>query len=313
MVECRHKKKQSLYSLERLIIMSTVNAETVAEIVKRNFNFSVDKFRLSGPDNMKTPFYGLFRSDDASSVGQSCKAGYVPHTTEDVLALTEAAQCAFDNDVQVDCHFDNGHYLKISPNMEKRKSIFGTADNIFPRILINASYNGRAFRASMGWFRDLCMNMAEMKQISGTSVNIRHSTGLRGKMDALIAQFNTLKQSWGTLETVIEGLESHTVNLASFMTEVYGEPSTTEGRGLTIHQNRTEAIISRVISERQRSGRPALTPGNVQVSAWEAYNAIQGYSQHVATRKGNPGSFARIIAANNDKAVLKAESLVLAL
>jgi hypothetical protein len=48
------------------------------------------------------------------------------------------------------------------------------------------------------------------------------------------------------------------------------------------------------------------------VSAWEAYNAIQGYVQHDATRKGNPSDFARIISAANDQAVKKAESLVLA-
>jgi hypothetical protein len=50
------------------------------------------------------------------------------------------------------------------------------------------------------------------------------------------------------------------------------------------------------------------------VSAWEAYNAVQGFVQHDAQAKqGFKGSFDRILRASNDANVRKAEKLVLEL
>ena len=42
--------------------MSSVS-NSVSDQVRSTFNFTVDKFPLSGPDGMSTPLYGLFRSD----------------------------------------------------------------------------------------------------------------------------------------------------------------------------------------------------------------------------------------------------------
>jgi hypothetical protein len=47
------------------------------------------------------------------------------------------------------------------------------------------------------------------------------------------------------------------------------------------------------------------------VSAWEAYNAVQGYTQHDASRKGNATNFDRILLASRDKNVRMAEELLL--
>ena len=53
---------------------------------------------------------------------------------------------------------------------------------------------------------------------------------------------------------------------------------------------------------------------NSTVSAWEAYNAIQGYVQHDAQAKeGFKGEFDRILRASNSADVRKAEKLVLAM
>jgi hypothetical protein len=63
--------------------------------------------------------------------------------------------------------------------------------------------------------------------------------------------------------------------------------------------------------ERISTGRPQLTN---TVSAWEAYNAIQGFVQHDAQAKqGFKGQFDRILRASNDANVRKAEKLVLEL
>jgi hypothetical protein len=45
------------------------------------------------------------------------------------------------------------------------------------------------------------------------------------------------------------------------------------------------------------------------VSGWEAYNAIQGYVQHDATRHGKADEMHRIVLAANDAAVQRAERL----
>ena len=65
-----------------------VLSNEVSTKVSEAFNFTVDKFPLSGPDGMRTPWYALFRSDTESVVGNgSVTSRYVPHQTDDVLAL----------------------------------------------------------------------------------------------------------------------------------------------------------------------------------------------------------------------------------
>jgi hypothetical protein len=60
-------------------------------------------------------------------------------------------------------------------------------------------------------------------------------------------------------------------------------------------------------------------PDNFVVSAWEAYNAIQGHVQHDMTWRGTggdsrsaSGQFERIIRAASNSSVKKAEKLALA-
>ena len=292
--------------------MSSVS-NSVSDKIRSTFDFSVDKFPLSGPDGMKTPLYGLFRSDNSKLVGsRSVTARYHPHTTDDVCALADAAENAFDDDIDIRCHFRAGHYVDVKPNLAQRKAVYGTEDNIWPRVLIRAGYDGESFRASLGYFRDACDNMAMMSMVNGTSVCIRHTSGLRSKMDELIATFNTLKNSWSNLTDVVDQMQSREVVLADFLNQLYPQPTVAEGRGVTIHRNRTESIVRRVMRERMSTGRPTLV-GDFKISAWEAYNAIQGYVQHDAVaRKGFSGEFDRIIRAANDQTVRKAERLALA-
>jgi hypothetical protein len=148
--------------------------------------------------------------------------------------------------------------------------------------------------------------------VKETSVSIRHTSGLRAKMDDLIQSFELVKQSWGTLSTVIANLENRQVQMVDFLKQIYGEPSENK-RGITVHQNRTEAIFKRLYRERSLTGRPAMD-SSFTVSAWEAFNAIQGFVQHDAQAKtGFKGEFDRILRASNDQAVLKAENIVMGL
>jgi hypothetical protein len=288
----------------------SVVSDSVVDTVKSKFDFTVDKFPLSGPDGLKTPLYGLFRSDTMEFVGKPCSKHYVAHQSDDVLALVESAGEAFEGVGDVQCHFRDGHYVSIAPSKSERRAIYGTSDNIFPRFIVNAGYDGRAFSAIMGFYRDACSNLAMMRQVEGTSVSIRHGSGLREKMDDLIQTFSVLRESWATLGDVIAELQTREVRMADFLDEVYGQPNEDSKRAITVHKNRTKSIWTRLNRERFMTQRPTMQDD--RVSAWEAYNAVQGYVQHDATRKGSPSDFARIIQASNDSAVKKAESLALA-
>jgi hypothetical protein len=293
--------------------MTTMIANNVADRVRSAFGFSVDKFPLSGPEGMRTPFYGLFKSDDGTAVGYgSVSDRYEPHTTDDVLALVEAAGHAFDGVADVRCHFDHGHYVSIQPSKEQRLAVYGKSDNVFPRIVIDAGYGGQAFRASLGLYRDLCRNMMILRQAEGTTVSIRHTSSLRLQMDELVTTFASLEQTWGNLQAVVQQMASREVRMVEFLNAVYGEPKSDEGRSVTIHRNRTEAIFRRLQNERIRTGRGTMGNDFV-VTAWDAFNAVQGYVQHDATRRGRPSDMERIISALHDTKVAAAERIALAL
>ena len=81
---------------------------------------------------MKTPFYGLFRDDNQEVVGSgSVTARYVPHQTDDVLALVEAASTAFEGVADLSCGFRDGHFVTIQPSKDFRRSIFGMLTTCF--------------------------------------------------------------------------------------------------------------------------------------------------------------------------------------
>lgn len=288
------------------------------EIIKSKFDFSVDKFPLCGPDNMPTPYYGLFRSDNQQVVaGSSVSARYQPHTTDDVVALAEAAAEVFDDQIDVQCHFRDGHYLTLAPSKEYRREIFSgrnstSTDSIFPRVIIKAGYDGEAFSATLGYYRDLCRNLARISTVKDTVVRIHHTSGLRSKIDDLIRQFETIRGSWDRLYETVAQMNSRDVVLSDFLNSIYGQPEKTEGASVTIHRNRTEAIFKRLQRERFALGLGSI-PSDFKVSAWDAYNAVQGYVQHDARRNSDyNNSFDRILLSLNDKAVRKAEALALA-
>jgi hypothetical protein len=290
--------------------MTAIITNNVAEKVQRAFDFTIDKFPLVGPEGMRTPFYGLFRSDNCTAVGYgSVSDRYTPHTTDDVLALVEAAGHAFNGVADVQCHFDHGHYVSIQPNKEQRMEVYRN-DSVFPRIVIDAGYGGQAFRASLGMYRDLCRNMMIMRQAEGTTVSIRHTASLRLQMDELVTTFASLEQTWGNLTTVVQEMANREVRMVEFLNAIYGEPKSDEGRSVTIHRNRTEAIFRRLQSERVRTGRGTMGSDFI-VTGWEAFQAVQGYVQHDATRKGRPSEMERIVRALHDTKVAAAERLAL--
>lgn len=285
--------------------MTTTTLDNVLETVANDFEFSVNKFPLYGPDRMPTNAYGLFRSDNSEHIGRVCAKGYVPHTTDDVLALTEAACNVFDGSVKVRTHFEHGHYVDITPSDENRIAVYDGQDSMFPRFMINGSYNGRGFSATLGYYRDLCRNLAMMRRTNtATHVSIRHSSNLRSRMDSLIETFATLKEEWQTLENVIHQLTEIPLNVERFMREVYPEPD----KASTKYENKISKVLMRLAVESNRLNLPDPLATR-EASAWMLFNAVQGYEQHDSIRSRGITDFGRVVKAENQFS-RKAEAIV---
>lgn len=290
--------------------MNEMMTNSVAEQVRGAFNFTVEKFPLTGPDGMRTPHYGLFRSDNGQCVAGAVSGRYVPHTTDDVLALVEAAGSVFGGTAAVQTHFDDGHYVTIQPSREYRLSVFGSRDNVFPRLILDAPYGGTgSFTGTVGLFRDLCRNLSRLRSVSSATVSVIHNSNLRSRMDELRTTFASLDAGWQNLSLVIRQMEDRRVRMVDFLNAVYGEPGDRDGRSLTMHKNRTEAIFNRLLRERVQSGRGDIGNDFV-VSGWEAWNAVQGYVQHDKTRRGSPSEMDRVVRSLHDASVARAERLV---
>ncbi len=279
--------------------MTTIAINDALETVANAFDFHVEKQKVAlGPDCIPTNSYGLVRYNQDGSrehVGRFCSKNYVPHTTDDVLALTEAACNVFDGDVKVRTHFEHGHYVDITPSDQDRITVYGGKDSLFPRFMINGSYNGRGFSASLGYYRDLCRNLAMMKKVNeGSHVSIAHTSHLRSRMDSLIDTFSTLKEKWQTMSTRIAQLTEIPLNVEQFMRDVYGEP---QGKA-TRYENKIEKVLNRLASESYRLGQPDPRRTR-ESSAWLLWNAVQGHEQHNSSRSKPTTDFGRVIKAEN--------------
>jgi len=287
----------------------------VIDHVSKAFAFSVDKFPLSFPDNQPSPWYGLCTSNGEPIGSRSVSSSYQPHQTDDVIALVEATAEAFGSEVDVRCSWHAqgtkpGHYVSIAPTREERLKVFGESDNVWPRVVIQALYDGRAFRANLGTYRDACDNLAMMETVSSCSMSIGHTSQLRTRMDELIEQFQSLRDSWGNMTEAIVMMQAKEVNLADFLNSVYPVP--VAERPTQAHEKRTASIFSRIYRERLETGRPGIDSSSWMVSAWEAYNGVQGYVQHQQARRGDPSDFRRAILAAGDFHVRMAEELAVA-
>lgn len=309
--------------------MSNMQISDVSASVRSAFDFDVDKFPLYGPDNMRTDQYGLFRSDNGFIDGvKSISSRYVPHSTDDVCALVEAAaNSLFDGEVECKTHWNRGHYVSIKPTQDRRVSIYGTKDNIFPAVIIRGGFDGKGFHGTMGLFRDACQNLEMLRKVAGANVTIRHSSGLRDQMNFLVDTFGSLQEGWENTITAVKSMENRKVNFENFIAETFASNSPSESdfqaseadpkaniRSVTIWKKRVAAVTKRVKHELMSTRNCAVPVGREvgEVSGWLAFNAVQGYFQHDAqSKKGHKSNFARILRASTDPSVRIAESLAL--
>lgn len=282
--------------------------------VRASFKFTVDKRRLVGPSGESTDHFGLFRSDNNVCVGSAVKRNYREHTVDDVCALVEAGSAAFgDNDVKVTCGWKEGHIVTVQPSDDYRRSIFGTKDNVFPRIIIRAMYDSQPFEGSLGIFADKCKNLHIVHAAGGAvHARIRHSNHLYARIGELRDKFYELASNWDNAVDTIRAMESRELNVATYLREVFPQPDAAlaTSRANTLYFDRMQKIVSRIARERLAVGRfgKALD----KATAWELYSGVQGYIQHDSTRHGKPNNFERAVMALDSKTVAKALELALA-
>ena len=130
-------------------------------------------------------------------------------------------------------------------------------------------------------------------------------------MEELIANFSQFKNGWENLIVSMDNMENSKIVLAGFLDKIYPQPDHgANQREITIHTDRTKLIVSRLIKEAIQSDRLESVSSGV-VTGWQAYNAIQGYVQHHASRSKKLTMFDRILKASDDDIVKYAERLVL--
>jgi hypothetical protein len=131
-------------------------------------------------------------------------------------------------------------------------------------------------------------------------------------MDELVETFQALKGSWDDLTGAMERMQQRQVNMTEVINSVFGVPEDDASKNkVSRHVKLTEQIFRRLRREYQTlEGR--MFPDDNMVNGWLAYNAVQGYVQHDATRKTGFGDdFQRILGSMNSGEVRKAESLLL--
>jgi len=133
---------------------------------------------------------------------------------------------------------------------------------------------------------------------------IRHTHSLRPRLSELVCAFQRLASKWQGVVDAARRLEATEIDLKEFLQTVYPQVENASRRSQTIAYNRGHAIARRIHRERLETGRPQGTISTV--TAWEAFNGVQGYVQHDATRKGRPSAISRAMSAMADPAVSRA-------
>ena len=285
-----------------IMTITATLAENVRAELEAKFPKSVDMYPLLGPDNLRSPHYGLW-TDSGESVGSAFRAGYTPHTQDDVLALCESAVTSMPASHYVcSARWKDGHHVTIGPSDEYRRTVAGGKDAIFPRFHLQFLYNGSACVATLGLYRDACQNLMMLRSAGASFCRkIRHTSSLREKMPDLISDFRQLAGQWDDLVSAIDRLESRELVLSEYLSRVFPAPEIATPSAQTRASRRIESIIRRIHRERIAVGRPL---GSLdRATAWEALNGVQGYVQHDKNRRGRPTASDRAMIALADPTV----------
>ena len=277
------------------------------------FDFEVKKRPLYDGDMRQTPHYGLERTDTRSFLPNTFKEGYVPHTLEHVKHLTRAYHHAVGGIGSVECAWNHGHVVILRPPSGHTVQIKGYT--VEPTMMLRAGYDATAVTNRLGLFNYLCMNgLFNLNKDKSMTTSINHNAMMEGRIDDLAESISALANSIGDVLDTVRTAASTKVAMADFLRSVYPLSPEASKRTVQNYEDRVESIIMRLIRERAARGldTPDCFGGNFKTSAFEAYNAVQGYEQHDSRRKGVKNSTDRMVRAVDNKAVRKAASLAFA-
>ena len=305
--------------------MNNATTPSVSQQVRDAFNFGIQKLPLSGPDNLSTPVYGLFRDDTGEFIGSNgVTKRYTPHTTEDVCALVDAcAEVVGMESCKLTTHWNNGHFVTIQPSKSYRQAVIGTKDSIWPRFILSAGFDKVAYKGSLGFWRDNCRNMQELRSLSSTHFSFRHTSSLTGKINDLISKFEKLAGGWDKMLETIKNMQETSISWDDLVDMVYPANDDASDRQKSNRDATIAAIERRINNEALQLGYASLQRhGNRTITAWQALTAVQGHYQHNATFRGIGGNqqiggyrtgMAHILRANNAPQVRQVERHVVSL
>lgn len=290
-----------------------IDKSQLRDYVYTAFPHEVTKEKLVRPNGAETSHFGLFYGEE--ELPKTFKANYTPHTRENIADTIGATMEAWGQDsVKVSTTFDRGHLLCIAPTDSYRRSVFGSAnnaDNVNPRLIIQASLDGKAWKSTMGWYRDVCNNLTWLASVAVATDTIRHSLLFSDRHADLVAKLEKISSSWEQTVEYLQAMEARKLETAAVLLKLYGERPE-EGRGKTTYDQKIAAILDIVRDERVKLEKP--NRDIEQVTAWELYNAIQGHCQHAKTRHNSEhfGYMEKVAKCATDTEVLKAERVLFA-
>ena len=325
--------------IDNSVVEETIDRRSVSDRVRdeiqQAFPFDVVKKQFLTLDDPQLGLsfspsdrYGLYRSDTGSHIaGTAVSKSYTCHQTADIIRPAVAIAEMFEDDgLEVRCHWRAGHVVSLAPTKESWKVSITEKDVIQPRAFLSAGYNGLPFSLQVGLYRPMCTNLAVFQSIESSSYKFKHTLKMHERLDDFNEELEQLREGWRATIVRCQQYENTRVWLRPILEETIGrkyDPVGMSDQEKDRYVKTWDGIVKRIRQEAEISQREfrevvcphreLVTETDTQVSAWQAYQGIQGYYQHVASRqnrddlKGNDWMFRRALQNLSDKRVARAE------
>ena len=279
----------------------------------------ITKRMLFGPSGEETGVYGLFDEHNRFVGRGSVTDRYVPHQLEHVRPIIESVLGlpGFE-EPDVRAEWKSGHYIRIRPNDSYRREII-KGDTIWPQLDLWFGLGGLPARGRLALQRDACSNLMMVRNSSEINFSIKHTKSLETRIATIQDQFHSIVAKWDEVVDHCRNMHAKRINLKHLLAEIYPAPKSDAKQSTTKHNDKINAIWSRVMRESHKLNLETPSLANPITTGWMAFNAIQGYRQHTASRNGEKGmtkdqkEFNRSVSVLEDSTVQRAEELILSM
>ena len=279
----------------------------------------ITKRQLFGPSGEETGVYGLFDEHNRFVGRGSVTDRYVQHQLHHIRPIIGSVLGlpGFRNPI-VEARWKEGHYIRIRPDDDYRREIF-KGDSIWPQLDLWFGLGGLPARGRLPMKRDACDNLMMPRNSSEINFSIKHTKSLETRVARIQDQFHTIVANWDSVVDHCREMHAKRINLKDLLAEMFPEPNGDSKRATTNHNDKINAIWSRITRESYKLNLETPTLASPMTTGWMAYNAIQGYRQHTASRKGEKGmsrerkEFERSVSVLDDSTVQRAEELILSM